>query len=356
MESGGGKTAAGVIIGLLLVLLALPLLLVTSSGPSTSGQDTSVCGTGTLSVPAAATPWMQAASAASGLPVGWLAAVANQESSFDPSVFSPDSNGGTWGLFQLNRAEWHRFYPAGDNPGGTPIGITDPLIHAKVAGAYFKDRLATVRALKKAHPGAPFASLPDLDALVIAHNAGEGNLMRYPHIPAITQTYLVHMHAWFTGTTTCAGSGSADASGDAKAYTAWMAAGGFTSGDRRLVVDPNRFYYGECTSYAAWAIRTHTKYTTFTNFWRGQQFGNAGHWAAAARAAGIVVDTHPIAGAIAQSTTAAGGTGHVAYITRVYPDGTFDVAESNYVARHTFGTRSHVRLGADFTNILHFEK
>ena len=36
----------------------------------------------------------------------------------------------------------------------------------------------------------PFAKLDDLTALVIAHNAGEGNLMKYPDIPSITKRYL----------------------------------------------------------------------------------------------------------------------------------------------------------------------
>lgn len=78
-------------------------------------------------------------------------------------------------------------------------------------------------------------------------------------------------------------------------------------------------------------------------------FGNASHWADAARAAGITVDQTPTVGAIAQSLHGGSGLGHVAYITAINPDHTFNIAESNYVHRHVFGTRSHVKLGADFT-------
>lgn len=149
------------------------------------------CGAGTLDVPARARPWIQKAAQVSGLPEGFLAAVAKQESDFDPGNFTPDINGGTWGLWQLNREEVGKFAP------GVDPSTKDPMVQADVTGRYLKARLETVRQLQAAHKGKPFAALPDLDALVIAHNAGEGNLMKYPTLPGITRGYLDHMHQWF---------------------------------------------------------------------------------------------------------------------------------------------------------------
>ena len=64
------------------------------------------------------------------------------------------------------------------------------MVHAHYGGMYLKNRLEGVKQLKAAHPDMPFAKLDDLTALVIAHNAGEGNLMKYPDIPSITKRYL----------------------------------------------------------------------------------------------------------------------------------------------------------------------
>ncbi len=66
------------------------------------------------------------------------------------------------------------------------------------------------------------------------------------------------------------------------------------------------------------------------------------------------MDKRPAVGAIAQRTT--GKWGHVAFITRVHADGSFDINEYNHGPTHQFGTRTHVRIPADFNNILHFEK
>lgn len=354
----------GALIGLALAALTffsatIGLTIIGQPDPSTEPADATTCGSGTttLKPPAPIAAAINEAAKTSGLPAAWLTAIANQESGFNPTVYASDANGGTWGLFQLNRAEWNAVYPHGDTRG-TPTGITDPTTHARYAGIYFKNRLATVRKLKQSRPHEPFARLSDLDALLIAHNAGEGNLMHYPSIPAITKQYLANIHKNFTptGATTCDTGVAGNGAADQKVFYAWLTHGGFTPGNPNLVVDPNQFYYGECTSYAAWAIKNHTRYKDFTNSWRGQHFGNASHWAAAARAAGITVDQKPAAGAIAQSLHAGGGVGHVAYITAVNPDGSFNIAESNYVRRHTFGTRSHVHLGHDFDNVLHFEK
>jgi hypothetical protein len=69
--------------------------------------------------------------------------------------------------------------------------IRQPDIHAHVGGRYLCDRLDGVRALLQARPTSAAArELTDLDALLIAHNAGESRLLTYPDIPMITAGYL----------------------------------------------------------------------------------------------------------------------------------------------------------------------
>lgn len=145
-------------------------------------------------IPAEAGPWVDAAVASSGLPREYVAAMMSVESSFRPDVFADDVNGGTWGLLQLNREEWSKLHPEGADLT-PPEGITDPMTHAELGGRYLKNRLETVRRYQADHPDLPSAALDELDALVIAHNAGEGRLLTYPDIPRITRDYLDKMHA-----------------------------------------------------------------------------------------------------------------------------------------------------------------
>ncbi|GEM_PF-5612868 len=144
--------------------------------------------------------------------------------------------------------------------------------------------------------------------------------------------------------------GTSTATGDVKAYSDYMRSQGFTPGDRSLVVDPFGFYYGECTGYAVWAVRSHSDFKDFRNDWRGAHFGNANHWAIAARQAGLKVSARPSVGDIAQTTRFANG--HVAYVSAVHTDGTFDVVEANWASRHTMGMRTHLRAGVDFENFI----
>lgn len=118
-------------------------------------------------------------------------------------------------------------------------------------------------------------------------------------------------------------------------------------------VDPWSFYWGECVSYAAWMVRTTSPYPDFVNNWHGAHFGNAKEWAAAAREVGITVDSTPAVGAIAQHSR--GRNGHVAYITTVNTDGSFEINEYNHAGHHIFSSRK-VRMGTDFDNVLHFEQ
>ncbi|WP_051215593.1 CHAP domain-containing protein [Granulicoccus phenolivorans] len=148
-------------------------------------------------VPAAAIPWIENAAARSAyrIPAAFFAFIMDRESDFRPDLFANDSNGGTWGLFQINAAEWRRF-----TGGGTVTSpdITDPMIHTTHAAQYFDDRLETVRRMRQNNPDAAYTTqLTDLEALLIAHNAGEGNLQRYPNLPSITTGYLAEFRQKF---------------------------------------------------------------------------------------------------------------------------------------------------------------
>ncbi len=343
------------LISLAAVPMVLVILFVAVISPPDDQDNTNAadCGTGTVTVPAKAKPWITETAKTSGLPQAWLAAVASRESDFDPIGYTGDANGGTWSIYQLNREEWAKVYPpARGSAASPPPGITDPMTAAHYAGIYFKNRLATVRSMKKQNPTKPFAKLPDLDALVLAHNAGEGGgLMAYPHIPAITKSYLAEIRKNYQPQP-CTAAGNPGDNGQSGKDTYgpyWASTAGRADG-----VDPWLFKWGECVSYAAWMVRTISPHKDFVNNWHGAHFGNAQEWAAAARQAKITTDKKPAAGAVAQRMS--GTYGHVAYITKVNANGTFDVNEYNFAAHHKFGVRKNVRIGNQFDWVLHFEQ
>ncbi|WP_129337201.1 transglycosylase SLT domain-containing protein [Cellulomonas endophytica] len=151
--------------------------------------------TDTAPVPAHARAWVAATKAACpDLPEAWIAAIMAQESGFRPDAHAEDRNGGTWGLFQLNASVWAGAYghpwSADLNRNGT-WDVKDGDLHATTAGTYLCDRLDGVRRIRQQHPDWAAASIPELDALIIAHNAGESRLRTYPTIPAITARFIV---------------------------------------------------------------------------------------------------------------------------------------------------------------------
>ncbi|MER5701909.1 CHAP domain-containing protein [Micromonospora sp. NPDC002296] len=108
---------------------------------------------------------------------------------------------------------------------------------------------------------------------------------------------------------------------------------GATSG-----IDPWNFYKGQCTSFAAWAVRSRVG-VPFHNQYGGQaRWGNAKEWVAAAGRAGVPVYNSPKAGDVAVRL---GGTyGHVAFVTSVNANGTFEVDEYNYVNADKYSHRT----------------
>ena len=347
----------------ILLGLALILPLMVSVGASVkSNSDASsapsapprtVCGTSTTKVPQHAIAWMKEAERTSGIPAAWFAAITDRESDFRPNVYEEDKWGGTWGLFQINREEWASVYPdATTEQTGTPPGITDPMTHAHYGGIYFKNRLAVVQKLKEDNPDAEFAQLSDLDALVIAHNGGEGSLKRYPKLSKITREYLAEIQAAYHPQP-CTPSPAPPGSSGLLGIDDYAAVRRGREG-----IDDWSFFWGECTSYTAFAIRHYTSHKDFHNYWRGgngsNRFSHSKHWDERARAVGIRVDTTPAVGAVAQHSR--NDHGHVAFIVAVHDDGTFDINEYNHGEYHQFGTRTRVSIGKDFDAILHFEE
>ena len=148
-------------------------------------------------VPAEAREWVAATVATCPeLPEAWVAAVMAQESGFRPDAYADDANGGTWGLFQMNASVWTGAYghpwSADLNRNGV-WDVREGSIHASVAGEYLCDRLDGVRATRAEHPDWASSALPELDALIIAHNAGESRLRTYPTIPAVTAGFIVNV-------------------------------------------------------------------------------------------------------------------------------------------------------------------
>ena len=157
-------------------------------------------------VPTEARAWVAAAvGECPELPEAWVAAVMAQESGFRPDAYADDSNGGTWGLFQMNASVWAGAYGhpwSADLNGNDVWDVREGDIHATVAGRYLCDRLAGVRTIRAEHPDWASSTLPVLDALIIAHNAGESRLRTYPTIPAVTGGFIANVHervaAWST--------------------------------------------------------------------------------------------------------------------------------------------------------------
>ncbi|UIJ35651.1 CHAP domain-containing protein [Allobranchiibius sp. GilTou73] len=119
--------------------------------------------------------------------------------------------------------------------------------------------------------------------------------------------------------------------------------------------NPRGFAQDNCTAFAAYRIASRLHTPKFNNYWKGVHWGDAGNWDNAARAAGVKVDKTPKVGAIAVNDVHK--VGHVAYVNKVYSDGSFDVEEYNWNNKLRYGTRSHVRVNsgqASFQWMLHF--
>ncbi|GAA4638140.1 hypothetical protein GCM10023196_094720 [Actinoallomurus vinaceus] len=99
------------------------------------------------------------------------------------------------------------------------------------------------------------------------------------------------------------------------------------------VADGHGYYEGECTSFAAWAVRSDGLHHTKSPDW----LGNADMWH------GASVDASPHVGDVAQwddNHNQAGDKGHVAYVAAVYNNGTIKVEEYNWGNFHRLNIRT----------------
>jgi len=101
-----------------------------------------------------------------------------------------------------------------------------------------------------------------------------------------------------------------------------------------------------CTSYVAWALEANDQRTDW--FVPGSM--DAWNWPNVARRAGLPVGTAPRVGAVAVWPKLSKPFGHVAYVTAVHRDGTFDVSEYNLgpkfgYPRFTYDARRDVDAG-----------
>src|SRR5262249_47217844 len=122
--------------------------------------------------------------------------------------------------------------------------------------------------------------------------------------------------------------------------------------------DKWQFLTRECTSFVAWRINNDL-HVPFQNSYKGQWFGNAETWAAAARGAGVRVDSTPQVGCVAQfppNIAGAGSMGHVAIVIGV-TGGSITVEDFNfedgYDQNTMYNYSQHVVPSAGL-NFLHF--
>ena len=136
--------------------------------------------------------------------------------------------------------------------------------------------------------------------------------------------------------------------GGATQAGAGLAAVDYPYEDSRAPFDEYGFVAGECTSFAAWWLnRQGVPFGVLTVGPGGTgRFLNASTWDRAARDAGWQVGRTPVVGALAQwhagersqrlrpdgsaVTFVAGRPGHVAVVTKVYPDGTAQWVERGW--------------------------
>lgn len=259
------------LLGGLASVVALPLLaLVTVLGVASTAIacPAAVASLGRLRpdapVPAVALPWIAAAHAACpDLPEPWIAAIMMQESGFRPDAYADDSNGGTWGLFQLNQSIWTATYRhpwSADLDGNGIWDIKDPLTHARVGGKYLCRRLAGVRQLRAAHPDWPSTTaLTELEALALAHMSGETALRTYPTLGPLTAHYLAALRRRVSAWTDTTAHRDTSGTGSAATGSVFLVGDSLTVGTRPYL--PASLTSGSATVKAevgastAWGLR-----------------------------------------------------------------------------------------------------
>lgn len=89
----------------------------------------------------------------------------------------------------------------------------------------------------------------------------------------------------------------------------------------------------------AWRLND-VKKIKFTNWYKGQHWGNANLWDNAARASGVKINKTPKKGAVAQTDKSGSGLGHVAWVKSVSKDGKKVTVEEYNYKKDKYGTRT----------------
>lgn len=108
----------------------------------------------------------------------------------------------------------------------------------------------------------------------------------------------------------------------------------------------NRYALGNCT-YWVFARRSEVG-KPIPNTW-----GNAATWAPRAAKDGYRVDHTPEKYAIMQTPNSAGGLGHVAFVEKVDPDGTWHISEMNVLGLYIMDTKEIPADRAKAYNFIH---
>lgn len=121
--------------------------------------------------------------------------------------------------------------------------------------------------------------------------------------------------------------------------------------------DPNqlsalRFYYRNCTDFAAWRLNKQAGVTsapwrfTWSNLAGPGGNGNAIGWKDGAISRGYRVDNNPQVGSVAWwGASHGGGLGHVAIVSAVNPDGSVNIEQYNAIP-YSYSTKNNVRAEA----------
>jgi surface antigen len=120
----------------------------------------------------------------------------------------------------------------------------------------------------------------------------------------------------------------------------------------------NSYGYHNCTLYAAWKLEQ-------AGVTDPGNLGDAAQWASKAWAKGILVNQTPTVGSIAQWTSGAGGSGHVAYVESVNSSGSaITISEDNFLSESGYGSldggytaQVHITSNSSVwpANFIHFE-
>lgn len=110
-------------------------------------------------------------------------------------------------------------------------------------------------------------------------------------------------------------------------------------------IDPWKFYYRQCTSYAAWkSANLGPVSAAILADWGSGHRANGGDWGYLGSTHGYTVDYNPTPGAIMSFPYGPGMPyGHVAIVESVNSDGTVNVSEYNWSTPLGFGTRQNVK-------------